>query len=40
MIFSGGVMEEKIDFVITWVDGSDDKWISKKIVIKRMMKTN
>ena len=23
-------MEEKIDFVITWVDGADNEWLNKK----------
>ena len=23
-------MEEKIDFVITWVDGNDPKWLKEK----------
>lgn len=26
-----------IDFVISWVDENDSKWISKKINIKRQM---
>ncbi|WP_341843873.1 Stealth CR1 domain-containing protein [Pediococcus acidilactici] len=28
----------KIDFVVTWVDGSDPKWLRKKINIVLVMK--
>ena len=30
-------MEFPIDFVVTWVDGSDPEWIAKKISILRKL---
>ena len=29
------VSDEKIDFVITWVDGSDEKWLREKEYYKK-----
>ena len=33
------VSDEKIDFVITWVDGSDEKWLREKEYYKKKTAT-